>query len=362
MKKIIVLLLIFIICNPITYAINNDIIQKTFEFTAYENNFNYEPPKNIEQDGIKYNLIENSIEYEIKNKNESPYYTIIRTLEKSNIIDKDSNDNFNKFHTFKIDNKDITLELSNIEYTHTDIIREDLNLTQEITFPPYNKIPSPSNIIDFTYFDKLSNQNIYAKLHLDSFSVIQDWNSSNHFKAEITVTNYTDQNYMINNSIIPNTSVDPNILGYENIYLKQLKLDPNLYIITSAKWDDEPYDINSSQKVRKMIVNGHKYFAQFKASYKGTIDLPIIKGYNAIATYKTNIKNDLYEYNVLAKVKYKKDNSALVNTINKVVDNSTFKNINISYIIIILSILLIILFLIIIYLIFFKKNTNIKIK
>lgn len=362
MKKIIVLLLIFIICNPITYAVDNDIIEKIFEFTTYENNFNYDPPKNIEKDGIKYNLIENSIEYEIKNKNESPYSTIIRTLEKSNIIDKDSNDNFNKFHTFNIDNKDITLELSNIEYIPTDIIREALNLTQEITFPPYNKIPSPSNTMDFTYFDELSNQNIYTKLNLKSFSSIQDWQYSNHFKAEITVTNYTDQNYIINNSIIPNTSTDPNILGYENIYLKKLKLDPNLYIITSAKWDDDPYDINSSQKARKMIVNGHKYFAQFKASYKGTIDLPIIKGYNAIATYKTNIKNNFYEYNILAKVKYKKDNITTIGTINKVIDNSTFKNINISYIIIILSILLIILLLLIIYPIFFKKNTNIKIK
>lgn len=369
MKKLILLILTIFFFHSNVHSIENEeneFIEKDFNFKSYDENFKYNPPTIIEDNGSIYELVNEGIKYKLEKKSLiSSNKKIYKTLEKINLTTDKNEDNFDKIQKFKIDNKFYDFSFVNAEYTKREILRDPVHISKEVSLPISKKTPSPKKEYTYSFFDEIYNNNININLSLSNLYPIENFKVISEFKAEISVSNYTDNGYYVNDIYIPNYNNYPNISEYEDVYLEKLGLDPNIYRITSARWSDQPsiYD-NEKNKSRKMIITGQKYYGKFNAVYTGSSKLPNYFLYDSISKYELNVleNNNMYEYDVIATVTYKKNSTITQNSPILNIKNTPNKSINNFPTITFLGILLIFILSGVVYILVFRKNFKIKIK
>ena len=113
---------------------------------------------------------------------------------------------------------------------------------------------------------------------------------------------------MLEDVFIPYNEEIPAIDGFESVLLDSLSLSREQYRITGFQWTGEPYEQDGVFH-RDATASGQRYAASYRAVYSGTVSLPDVPGYDAVATYTGTIQKPTgkTEYTVKAVATYEKE-------------------------------------------------------
>lgn len=175
--------------------------------------------------------------------------------------------------------------LQNVTYQTTPITgrKKDLTYTVKLTGVAPSKQPDASYSTKYT--DKETGEIVRAKLPLISVDTGNTyWKTTKPFTG--IVYGYDALAYQLNpdGKNIPNSGKAPIYQGYEDEIFTYLKLSPDAYRITGAKWTGPVYR-KDDRPCRNLIYTAEKRVCNITAIYGASVELPDVERYTATATY-----------------------------------------------------------------------------
>lgn len=134
---------------------------------------------------------------------------------------------------------------------------------------------------DFTFTDRASHRTAGATLQRTAIDEVASyWDDD--FEFTIRVIDYNADSYMLGDREIP-AGADLN--DYKELFLSELGLDPEFYVVENVSWDGDPYE-EDGHICRNAKATGKKYKKEFEITYEGDVTFPPINGYQWLASYE----------------------------------------------------------------------------
>lgn len=134
---------------------------------------------------------------------------------------------------------------------------------------------------DFTFTDKASHRTTDTTLQLVSVDEVASyWDDD--FRFTIRIIDYNADSYMLGTEEIP-AGADLN--NYKELFLEELGLDPEFYVVENVAWDGDEYE-EAGSICRNAVATGKKYKKEYEITYEGDVTFPPINGYQWIAAYE----------------------------------------------------------------------------
>ena len=283
----------------------DSIITLEQEFTTTSKPFHANFEEITEQGEITYHL--KSIEYTVlsEKKLEQPA-TVTQQVEYSELLSQ--NAEAPQTITIEADGKRIEGTLTGIEYTPITITGRE---TEASAFTDYGldvNLPTPPNTKEIQYTDPQTGKTVSAVLSFDHLEVLDDFSWRSDVTIPLTFSYYDSFGYVLEDVFIPYNEEIPAIDGFESVLLDSLSLSREQYRITGFQWTGEPYEQDGVFH-RDATASGQRYAASYRAVYSGTVSLPDVPGYDAVATYTGTIQKPTgkTEYTVKAVATYEKE-------------------------------------------------------
>lgn len=215
--------------------------------------------------------------------------------------------------TITQDGQDITVQLKGITYSDTVIQNRTTKLSAFTDYEFKTVKPTPSGTKNVSYYDEPTGQTVTRTLEFKELKEKSGWKWRSDVEIPITFSFYDSEYYALGDKYIPYNDETPALKGYENDLLKELKLNPYKYRITSVEWDGAAYK-SGDITYRKAIAHGERYTANYVAYYEGNINLPDAQGYNAVAEYEgqAQILTGEKEYTIQATAVYTPDHTTAI--------------------------------------------------
>lgn len=146
-----------------------------------------------------------------------------------------------------------------------------------------------------------------AVLSFDHLEVLDDFSWRSDVTILLTFSYYDSFGYVLGDVFIPYQEETPALEGAESVLLDSLDLNPEQYRLTKFQWTGEPYEENGVM-YRNAEASGQRYAASYRAVYSGTVSLPDVPGYDAVATYTGTVQHPTgeTEYTVKAVASYER--------------------------------------------------------
>ena len=282
----------------------DSIITLEQEFTTTSKPFHANFEEVTEQDEITYHL--KSIDYTVlsEKKLEQPA-TVTQQVEYSELLSQ--NAEAPQTITIEADGKRIEGTLTGIEYTPITITGRE---TEASAFTDYGldvNLPTPPNTKEIQYTDSQTGKTVSAVLSFDHLEVLDDFSWRSDVTIPLTFSYYDSFGYVLGDVFIPYQEETPALEGAESVLLDSLDLNPEQYRLTKFQWTGEPYEENGVM-YRNAEASGQRYAASYRAVYSGTVSLPDVPGYDAVATYTGTVQHPTgeTEYTVKAVASYER--------------------------------------------------------
>lgn len=282
----------------------DSIITLEQEFTTTSKPFHANFEEVTEQDEITYHL--KSIDYTVlsEKKLEQPA-TVTQQVEYSELLSQ--NAEAPQTITIEADGKRIEGTLTGIEYTPITITGRE---TEASAFTDYGldvNLPTPPNTKEIQYTDSQTGKTVSAVLSFDHLEVLDDFSWRSDVTIPLTFSYYDSFGYVLGDVFIPYQEETPALEGAESVLLDSLDLNPEQYRLTKFQWTGEPYEENGVM-YRNAEASGQRYAASYRAVYSGTVSLPDVPGYDAVATYTGTVQQPTgeTEYTVKAVASYER--------------------------------------------------------
>ena len=282
----------------------DSIITLEQEFTTTSKPFHANFEEITEQGEITYHL--KSIEYTVlsEKKLEQPA-TVTQQVEYSELLSQ--NAEAPQTITIEADGKRIEGTLTGIEYTPITITGRE---TEASAFTDYGldvNLPTPPNTKEIQYTDPQTGKTVSAVLSFDHLEVLDDFSWRSDVTILLTFSYYDSFGYVLGDVFIPYQEETPALEGAESVLLDSLDLNPEQYRLTKFQWTGEPYEENGVM-YRNAEASGQRYAASYRAVYSGTVSLPDVPGYDAVATYTGTVQHPTgeTEYTVKAVASYER--------------------------------------------------------
>lgn len=305
-----IVILIFIIIFSISFscvdynASENNVIMKTAQFTIENNNPKYDKfSAEIEESGKKYELSDiayNLLDTNKKTVQEEKTITIVKDDLSSKIYSVDSNASY--YHqNLNVDGKEYLGTLINVEYeNHTKTNRYG-EVSGSKNYGLRSSKPSPPSIMSLQYYDSETGQTLTVDAPMTSLETTSsEWQDYTYI--DITVSNYTDTQFMFNNKIVKHNGDTVLPDKYYGELLDMAGLSSSNHKIKSVYWIGDSYK-QVNIKYRKARADIQAYSCAYKAHYYKRFSLNDIPTYTATLTYKyakENIIQTEYKYVAVA--------------------------------------------------------------
>lgn len=285
------------------HALENT-LERTKEFTSESENPSYNGfEKTVIKDGNTYEL--QKINYTKTNedkKTEKKNKTT--TVVKDNLYSKSySVDSSASYYHDKVtvDGKEYDATLVDVEYeNHTRTNRKG-EVSGSTDYGLRTTKPTPPDTKELQYYDSETRQSFTVNAPLTELKTTSTkWQDYTYI--DITVSNYTDTQFMFNGKIIKhdgNTVLDSSYYG-ELLSMAGLKGDN--YRVSSLSWTGEAYK-KGNVKYRNARADIQAYSCSYKAYYYSSFSLPDIPSYTAKLKYKyseENVIKTVYTYKATA--------------------------------------------------------------
>ena len=148
---------------------------------------------------------------------------------------------------------------------------------------------------------------VSAVLDFDHLETLDGFSWRSDVTIPLTFSYYDSFGYVLGDAFIPYNEEIPAMDGFESVLLDSLGLNPEQYRITGFQWTGEPYEENGVM-YRNAEASGQRYAASYRAVYSGTVSLPDVPGYDAVATYTGTVQQPTgeTEYTVKAVASYER--------------------------------------------------------
>ena len=255
-------------------------------YTSANSDTTYNFDEKIEKDGHKYKL--KGINYQVIGEdNVTKEETITHKVEYNDLYTKDAAPADTL--TITQDGQDITVQLKGTTYSDTVIENRTTTISAYTDYDFKTVKPNPAKTKTVSYYDEPSGKTVTRTLNFKELKEEAGWAWRADVTIPITFSFYDSEYYVLGDKYVPYNDEKPALEGYENDLLKELKLDPYKYRITSVEWDGAAYQAGDIS-YRKALAHGERYTANYVAYYESTVNLPDTQGYNAIAEYEGQAK------------------------------------------------------------------------
>ncbi len=267
----------------------------------------------IEQDGEKWNLLQ--VSYTVSKETALERLKPIRHIVTYDDL-YEMRVNVPKELTIIEDDNEVTVRLTNVEYTPKMITGRRHTVLSHTDYGLQVDTPNPAATMTVDYYDEQSKQTIKVELPFKELVELDGYSWRSDFSLPIKVSIYEAQFYAISDKLIPYNEKAPAIQGTEKEILLSAGLDPEKYVIDKAVWVGDPYQTGETTS-RDALATGRRYAASYQAVYEGEIALPDAPGYIAAVTYEgeSTIHSGKTEYTVTAKALYQRDDTAFITTV-----------------------------------------------
>jgi len=294
MKRLTAALLILLMLIPnIVFAEEQQelrTITKEYQFTATSHVFEYEPQKEIKEDGIKYQF--KSIDYELIGETDlfvSTEETFTHEIEQLGMSEKDDTV-FAEFIEVTEEGFEGEIPLKEITYTEILITGRTASDTKEYAYGLQSTKPIPPDTLDVLYHDDETNSDVLATLNFLKLKESNaQWEDNIHVEQTYRSI-YEDEYLLIDGIRLFFNSDKPDYEGFEDELLAQMRLKKESYRIVDSKWLGEAQTSDGQTiRVARYIVN--RYVKDYTGIYTGSFDLPNIIAYDGKAVYEGVLEN-----------------------------------------------------------------------
>lgn len=262
-----------------------DEITLTEKFTTDSPSFFYDFEDTTVKNGKKYYL--KNVSYKVLSAdNLKTTEPVVQKINYSNLYEK--NVEPPESITVPKGDQEITVKLTNFEYTDTIITDRKELVTGYTDYDYQTETPEPDTEKNVVYHDEASDQDIPAELKLKELKEVDPWKWRDDVVIPITFSLYDAEYYVLGDKLVPYNDEKPALEGYENDLLQELNLDKKKYQITSIEWDGDVYTVGEI-RYRKAVAYGERYAANYMAVYENVVKLPDVSGYNAVAEYQSEV-------------------------------------------------------------------------
>ena len=280
-------------------------ITREQEFVTVSKDFNASFEKTLEQPEGSYSL--KDIEYTVlsEKKLEQPI-TVTQQVEYSGLLEQ--NAEAPATITIDADGESITGKLTGIDYTPITITGRETSADAYTDYGLDVNEPKPPQTKEITYTDPETGKAVSAVLDFDHLEALDGFSWRSDVTIPLTFSYYDSFGYVLEDVFIPYNEEIPAIDGFESVLLDSLSLSREQYRITGFQWTGEPYEQDGVFH-RDATASGQRYAASYRAVYSGTVSLPDVPGYDAVATYTGTIQKPTgkTEYTVKAVATYEKE-------------------------------------------------------
>lgn len=276
MRTLLIGALLFVLTAGSCFADSENIV-KEYTFTAYDKDFQYDAPKEIQEKGKKYKL-KGIKRYEVLA--ERVY------LSRDFMYEKLTEQKVPKKKTFTVDGQAVQLALDQENLTFTPNTQ-----TRIVSYGNYTDIPSIPQSVRLDVSGK----------EVDATLLSADKNQTTRkepFTASGKFIGQAGSEYTFEGVPIKLKGSTPVWEGYETAILKNLGLNPKTHTLTSGKWTSR-YKVEDGKTVRYAQFSGSRTrpVYNYAATYQYTL-------YAAKATYSNGLAPGTEEYSVKAYAEY----------------------------------------------------------
>ena len=280
-------------------------ITREQEFVTTSADFNASFQKTLEQPEGSYSL--KDIEYTVlsEKKLEEPV-TVTQQVEYFGLLEQ--NAEAPATITIDADGESVTGKLTGIDYTPIIITGRETSADAYTDYGLDVNEPNPPQTKKITYTDPETGKTVSTVLDFDHLEALDGFSWRSDVTVPLTFSYYDSFGYVLGDVFIPYNEEIPAMEGFESVLLDSLGLSPAQYRITGFQWTGEPYEQDGVFH-RDATASGQRYAASYRAVYSGTVSLPDVPGYDAVATYTGTIQKPTgkTEYTVKAVATYEKE-------------------------------------------------------
>jgi|GEM_PF-796837 len=279
-------------------------ITREQEFVTTSEDFNASFQKTLEQPEGSYSL--KDIEYTVlsEKKLEEPV-TVTQQVEYFGLLEQ--NAKAPSAITIDADGESVTGKLIGIDYTPIIITGRETSADAYTDYGLDVNEPKPPQTKEIAYADPQTGKTVSAVLDFDHLETLDGFSWRSDVTIPLTFSYYDSFGYVLGDAFIPYNEEIPAMDGFESVLLDSLGLNPEQYRITGFQWTGEPYEENGVM-YRNAEASGQRYAASYRAVYSGTVSLPDVPGYDAVATYTGTVQQPTgeTEYTVKAVASYER--------------------------------------------------------
>ena len=252
----------------------------------------YETTNKNEVYQFSENLIENDVEYQLKDVK----HEIVSTDTKQKTLTYQKT--LGEYSSSLSPEETVTVD--GVEYTLNRIIQDTTVITgrtgtYEYSVKYENVLAEPQapKQLQVSFNDERTNKNVTANVTLQEVVRVSEFQWVDDVQITAKAYPYNSLFYMIGDTKIPHNDQNPTIEGYEPSILAALGLSDTQYILTHAKWNGDVQTDSEGQEFREAVIYGKRYVATYRADYKGeNLSLPDMSGTLAVAEYTATLADE----------------------------------------------------------------------
>lgn len=127
-------------------------------------------------------------------------------------------------------------------------------------------------------------QQAEAFCHLKEKEIVkEEWTED--FSFPVTFHKYDAGIYRLQDYMIAGDEESPQLDGYEELLLREIKVRPEEYQITEILWDGEPYVDETGELCRDAAAYGQKLVRNYRLVYEGTAEFPAYEAWRTVSVY-----------------------------------------------------------------------------
>lgn len=296
-----------LIIIPISVNAAESTIKKTAEFTSESTSPKYDKfEKKINSNGSSYELDDVSVE-KIGEEKKTQLQDKTTTQTKSNLSSKSIQ--IGSTENITVDGKSYVGKVTDVVYQDNTKINRTGEVNGSEDYGLRVDKPTPPSTKSLPYYDAETGQNMNINAPMTELKkTSEQWQKYTYIN--ITVSNYTDTQFMFNNKKINHNG--STVLGsdYYSELIGMAGLSGSNYRVSSVYWTGDSYK-NGNTRYRNARADIQAYSCSYKALYYKKFSLPDINSYNATVTYsysQENVLKTIYKYKATAVYKLS-DNS-----------------------------------------------------
>jgi hypothetical protein len=290
-------------------ADESNTILKEYEFTTEGNEFNYDAPLEIIDDGIKYQR--KDIEYEVLSKvsKVDTKSKLFKVEKKKEGLKAKDDSVFKEYIDINEDGYKGKILLKEVTYEDKCIRGRIASHKVEYDYGLQVEEPKPISSLDTIYHDEETNSDVPVTLDFIELKQTEKphWEHNIHVYQTYRSI-YEDEYLLVDGTRLSFDSDKPQYEGIEDKILKQMRLDPEKHIISDSKWLTKCVTKDGlTSRLANYTIK--RYVTGYAAIYSATFDVPDIVSYDATAIYESELTKKVSigtEYKVKAIVTYEK--------------------------------------------------------